>query len=390
MAKIVAGPPPNGAADNIMIDLKHISMEFDKQEVVKSIDLSVFKGEFLTLLGASGCGKTTTLRMIAGFETPTDGEIWLDGENMAGRPPYARNVNTVFQSYALFPHMNVYDNIAFGLVEKKMPKKEIKEHVARVLEMVQLQGFEKRRPSQMSGGQRQRVAIARAIVNNPKVLLLDEPLGALDLKLRRQMQMELKHLQKKLGITFLYVTHDQEEALTMSDRIAVMNRGRIEQIGTAQEIYEHPASRFVADFIGESNILEGYVTSMEDSVMTVSFEFGQISSLPSKGFVKEEMIYVSVRPENVRYSTEPVNDFRLRGIVKEHIYAGSQIRTIVELPNSQEIKLTSHPQDAPLEPGSSVYLYWNMEKTVLLHTDGDKVYDLIEDAVLKDTEGVIS
>lgn len=367
----------------VMIQLKNVVKNFENQEVVKSINLDVYEGEFLTLLGSSGCGKTTTLRMIAGFEEVTEGEIYLDQENMAGKPPYARNVNTVFQTYALFPHMNVYDNIAFGLVEKKMPKKEIKEKVSQALEMVQLQGFEKRRPSQMSGGQKQRVAIARALVNNPKVLLLDEPLGALDLKLRKQMQVELKHLQQKLGITFLYVTHDQEEALTMSDRIAVMNHGRIEQIGSAQEIYEHPASRFVADFIGESNILEGYVTSIDEPYMTVSFEFGQIDHLPSSGYVKEEMLYVSIRPENVRYSTEPVPDFQLQGIIKEHIYAGSAIRTIAELPNSQEIKITNHPEQTLPEPGSSVYLYWNKDKTVLLHTDGDKLYDLIEDAVLK-------
>lgn len=368
---------------NVMIQLAQVSKIYDGQPVVRAIDLSVYEGEFLTLLGASGCGKTTTLRMIAGFEEPTDGEIFLDHENMTGKPPYLRNVNTVFQSYALFPHMNVYDNIAFGLVEKKLPKPEIKSRVAGALEMVQLQGFEKRKPSQMSGGQKQRVAIARAIVNKPKVLLLDEPLGALDLKLRKQMQVELKHLQQKLGITFLYVTHDQEEALTMSDRIAVMNQGRIEQIGTAREIYEHPVSKFVADFIGESNILEGYVTAVSDSSLTVSFEFGHISGLPSSGFVKEEMIYVSVRPEHVQYSHTPVEGFSLQGIVKEHIYAGSSIRTVVELANSQEIKLAHHPEDDLPKPGCDVYLYWKLDKTVLLHTSEDKLYDLIEDAVLK-------
>lgn len=366
-----------------MIRLEDVVKDFDGQQVVKSINLDVYEGEFLTLLGSSGCGKTTTLRMIAGFEEPTSGDIYLDGDNMDGRPPYARNVNTVFQSYALFPHMNVFDNIAFGLVEKKIPKAEIKERVSKALAMVQLQGFEKRKPSQMSGGQKQRVAIARALVNNPKVLLLDEPLGALDLKLRKQMQLELKHLQQKLGITFLYVTHDQEEALTMSDRIAVMNQGRIEQIGTAQEIYEHPVSKFVADFIGESNILEGYVTNVSENAIDVSFEFGKIKNLKASGFVNEEMIYVSVRPENIKYSLEPVENFQLQGIIKEHIYAGSIIRTVVELPNSQEIKIATHPEDTLPEPGTSVCLYWNEGKAVLLHTKGDRVYDLIEDAVLK-------
>lgn len=366
-----------------MIRLEDVVKNFEDQQVVKSINLDVYEGEFLTLLGSSGCGKTTTLRMIAGFEEPTAGDIYLDGDNMDGKPPYARNVNTVFQSYALFPHMNVYDNIAFGLVEKKIPKEEIRQRVMNALDMVQLNGFEKRKPSQMSGGQKQRVAIARALVNNPKVLLLDEPLGALDLKLRKQMQVELKHLQQKLGITFLYVTHDQEEALTMSDRIAVMNRGRIEQIGTAQEIYEHPVSKFVADFIGESNILEGYVTNVEPDSISVNFEFGQINHLPATGFVKEEMLYISVRPENVKYSLEPTENFHLLGHIKEHIYAGSIIRTVVELPNSQEIKITNHPENTLPAPGTSVYLYWNEDKAVLLHTKEDRLYDLIEDAVLK-------
>lgn len=383
MDTTIINPPPDKGSGKVMIRLEEVVKNFDDQKVVKNINLDVYEGEFLTLLGSSGCGKTTTLRMIAGFEEPTSGDIYLDGDNMEGKPPYARNVNTVFQSYALFPHMNVFDNIAFGLVEKKVPKAEIKERVNKVLDMVQLKGFEKRKPSQMSGGQKQRVAIARALVNNPKVLLLDEPLGALDLKLRKQMQIELKHLQQKLGITFLYVTHDQEEALTMSDRIAVMNRGRIEQIGTAQEIYEHPATKFVADFIGESNILEGYVTNVADDTIDVSFEFGNIQNLEATGFAKEEMIYVSVRPENIKYSLEPVDNFRLHGLIKEHIYAGSIIRTVVELPNSQEIKVTKHPEDALPPVGTSVSLYWNEGKAVLLHTKGDKVYDLIEDAVLK-------
>lgn len=366
-----------------MIQLRNVVKTFDNQTVVNSMNLDIYEGEFLTLLGSSGCGKTTTLRMIAGFEDPTEGEIYIDGKPMTGIPPYARNVNTVFQSYALFPHMNVRDNIAFGLVEKKKKKSEIDEIVANALDMIQLPGFEKRKPSQMSGGQKQRVAIARAIVNNPRVLLLDEPLGALDLKLRKQMQMELKHLQRKLGITFLYVTHDQEEALTMSDRIAVMNHGVLEQIGTPHEIYEHPANKFVANFIGESNILEGYITEIKDSVATVSFEFGHVKHWKADGFVNEEMVYISVRPENMRYSDKPVDGFDLRGIVKEHVYAGSTIRLVVELPNSLEVKIACHPGEVLPPPHSDVYLYWPEDKSVLLHTDEDKLYDLIEDAVLK-------
>ena len=223
-----------------IVRLSGVTKDFGKSEVLKHIDLDVYEGEFLTLLGPSGCGKTTTLRIIAGFETPSRGCVYLEQADVTALAPYKRNVNTVFQSYALFPHMNVFDNVAFGLVEKKVPKPEIKERVEKMLDLVQLKNFGKRKPHQMSGGQRQRVAIARALVNNPKVLLLDEPLGALDLKLRKQMQMELKHLQKQLGITFVYVTHDQEEALTMSDRIAVMNQGNLEQVGTPEEIYSNP------------------------------------------------------------------------------------------------------------------------------------------------------
>ena len=250
---------------NVFVQLLNICKSFDQDEaVIKNLDLDIRQGEFLTLLGPSGCGKTTTLRMIAGFELPTSGEIVIDGENITDKPPYKRCVNTVFQNYALFPHMNIYDNIAFGLKMKKMPKSKIKDKINEMLKMVQLEGYENRMPSQLSGGQMQRVAIARAVVNSPKVLLLDEPLGALDLKLRKQMQLELKHLQKILGITFVFVTHDQEEALTMSDRIVVMNNGIIEQIGTPEELYEHPKTKFVADFLGETNILEGEVFKLKD------------------------------------------------------------------------------------------------------------------------------
>ena len=224
----------------VIVQLKNITKTFDDTQILKPTNLNIYEGEFLTFLGPSGCGKTTTLRIIAGLETPTEGSVLLQGQDVTALPPYKRNVNTVFQNYALFPHMNVFDNVAFGLVEKKWDKAAIREKVTEMLELVQLGKMEKRRPSQLSGGQKQRVAIARALANNPKVLLLDEPLGALDLKLRKQMQFELKALQKKLGTTFVYVTHDQEEALTMSDRIVIMNKGRFEQVGTAREIYEHP------------------------------------------------------------------------------------------------------------------------------------------------------
>ena len=248
----------------ISLELKEIKKSFTEGEVVlDNISLVISKGEFITLLGSSGCGKTTTLRIIAGLEQPDAGSVWLDGREVTGLEPNQRDVNTVFQNYALFPHMNVAENIGYGLKLKKVPKNEIKKKVSQMLELVQLEGYEKRKPSELSGGQKQRVAIARALVNNPKVLLLDEPLGALDLQLRRAMQIELKHLQKKLGITFIYITHDQEEAINMSDRIAVMKDGRIEQIGTPDEIYNHPKTSYVATFVGNANILHGVVERVQ-------------------------------------------------------------------------------------------------------------------------------
>ena len=276
---------------NVIIRLTDVDKSFDDERVVKKLNLDVEEGEFLTMLGPSGCGKTTTLRMIAGFEVPTSGQIFLEGEDVDDKKPNERNVNTVFQNYALFPHMNVFDNIAFGLVEKKVKKDEIRSRVEEMIKLVQLDGMEKRMPAQMSGGQKQRVAIARALVNRPKVLLLDEPLGALDLKLRKQMQGELKALQRRLGITFIYVTHDQEEALTMSDRIAVMNRGRLEQVGTPEEVYNHPETKFVADFIGESNIIEGYIENMTDDSIEVTMESGK-AIIHETGYRMEEMVYL--------------------------------------------------------------------------------------------------
>ena len=248
----------------ISLELKEIKKSFTEGEaVLDNISLVISKGEFITLLGSSGCGKTTTLRIIAGLEQPDAGSVWLDGREVTGLEPNQRDVNTVFQNYALFPHMNVAENIGYGLKLKKVPKNEIKKKVSQMLELVQLEGYEKRKPSELSGGQKQRVAIARALVNNPKVLLLDEPLGALDLQLRRAMQIELKHLQKKLGITFIYITHDQEEAINMSDWIAVMKDGRIEQIGTPDEIYNHPKTSYVATFVGNANILHGVVERVQ-------------------------------------------------------------------------------------------------------------------------------
>lgn len=370
---------------NSIVKLTGVEKSFDGTVIVSDLDLDIREGEFLTILGPSGCGKTTTLRMIAGFETADSGTIELDGTDVADLPPNERNVNTVFQNYALFPHLSVEDNIAFGLVEKKMPKHEIKEKVADMLHMVRLEGMEKRKPSQLSGGQRQRVAIARALVNEPKVLLLDEPLGALDLKLRKQMQQELKHLQQKLGITFLYVTHDQEEALLMSDRIAVMNAGNLEQIDTPEEVYNHPKTRFVANFIGESNLLESYVTELEEEMAVFAFESGR-AKLNNPGFHLEEMCYLCIRPENLRLSETPVEGFRILGKVMEVIFAGSVIQTMVRLVNGQVIKSVNQP-DVPIIPvGTTVYIYWNPEKTAYLHTMEEQIYNSIEDGINKTME----
>lgn len=251
----------SGKSENI-IELKHISKVYSDNgfKAVDDFNLEVKRGEFVTFLGPSGCGKTTTLRMIAGFELPTDGQILLNGEDISQLPANKRPINTVFQRYALFPHMNIYENIAFGLKLKKLPKEEIRKKVKHVLDMVDLEGFEDRKISTLSGGQQQRIAIARALVNEPEILMLDEPLGALDLKMRQEMQLELKHMHDELGITFIYVTHDQEEALTMSDKIVVLSEGRIQQIGTPEDIYNEPQNAFVADFIGESNIFKGIMT----------------------------------------------------------------------------------------------------------------------------------
>lgn len=280
---------------NHIIELKGITKKFHDIEVLRDINLYVRRNEFVTLLGPSGCGKTTTLRIIGGFEHPTTGDIYFEGKRINDIPPYRRQINTVFQNYALFPHMNVFENVAFGLRIKKLNEKDIKEKVRDILKLVNLAGFENRSVKSLSGGQQQRIAIARALVNEPKVLLLDEPLGALDLKLRKEMQFELKNIQKKVGITFIYVTHDQEEALTMSDTIVVIDKGKIQQIGTPEDIYNEPKNSFVARFIGESNILDG--TMHEDYLVEFA---GKKFKCVDKGFSRLEKVEVVVRPEDVK------------------------------------------------------------------------------------------
>ena len=365
-----------------IVELVGVNKLYGANHVVKDLNIEVEEGEFLTLLGSSGCGKTTTLRMIAGFEEPSTGTIKVEGESIEEKEPFERDVNTVFQTYALFPHKTIFDNIAYGLKMKKVPKAEMKERVLEMMEMVQLSGFEKRYPSQLSGGQKQRVAIARALINKPKVLLLDEPLGALDLKLRKQMQLELKRLQKKLNITFIYVTHDQEEALTMSDRIAIMHDGVVDQLASPTEIYEHPATRFVATFVGETNIYDGCVTSINNQVATVTLENGAVKVKCDDSFSILEYATIYVRPEKMRFDTVPHEGFELVAVVKDYIYVGSVLKCIVDLPNGNELKIERLAGQELPPIGSVIYPYWDPEDAVLIHNDSYKIFKALDDIKL--------
>ena len=309
--------------NSIIVALKNIVVDFDGEPILTGLSLDIHDKEFVTLLGPSGCGKTTTLRVIGGFVEPRSGNVFFAGRDITRLPPYKRQVNTVFQKYALFPHLNVFENVAFGLRIAKVPQKEIEQRVTEMLEIVSLKGFEKRKPDQLSGGQQQRVAIARALVNRPEVLLLDEPLGALDLRLRKDMQNELKRIQQQLGITFIYVTHDQEEALAMSDTVVVMDKGRIQQIGTPEDIYNEPKNAFVADFIGESNILDGIMRA--DYV--VEF-FGRKFRCLDHGFAKDEPVDVVIRPEDV--DIVPPDSGHLCGTVTSVTFKGVHYDTIVD------------------------------------------------------------
>ena len=319
-----------------IIELKGITKVFEDDgfKAVDDFNLKVKRGEFVTFLGPSGCGKTTTLRMIAGFDVPTEGDILLNGKSIIGLPPYERPINTVFQRYALFPHMNVYDNIAFGLRQKKTPANEITRKVGRVLELVDLEGFERRRIQTLSGGQQQRIAIARALVNEPEILLLDEPLGALDLKMRKEMQLELKNMHDKLGITFIYVTHDQEEALTMSDKIVVMNEGKIQQIGTPEDIYNEPKNAFVADFIGESNIFNGMMTGK----LRARFCGGEFTCVDD--YEEGTHITAVVRPEDVEL-TKPEQGM-IQGVVDSVIFKGMHYEIAVLSGKNEIVSQTVH------------------------------------------------
>ena len=401
----------------ISLELKNIKKSFQEgEDVLESICLTAKKGEFVTLLGSSGCGKTTTLRIIAGLEQPDSGQVFLNGKDVTSLEPNQRNVNTVFQNYALFPHMNVADNIGYGLKLKKTSKAEISRRVKEMLELVQLSGFEKRKPSELSGGQRQRVAIARALVNNPEVLLLDEPLGALDLQLRRAMQHELKRLQKKLGITFIYITHDQEEAIYMSDTIAVMNHGRFEQIGTPDEIYNHPKTSYVAMFVGNANILTGVVESVDpertdgaSDQITVRTDAGKvkvsmnnvnITAEPDKGYLpqKGEKVTIAVRSENIRFeenkenaqestqnytlentqksaheSAEKNTDNSCYGLIAEVVektFAGGQLRVVLKTSEGQEIVASRYGIDTNVSVGEKVRCCFLPTDAVLVDQGG--------------------
>jgi spermidine/putrescine transport system ATP-binding protein len=335
------------AGDRI-IDLQHVSKRFGDKAVLEDINLYIRKGEFITLLGPSGCGKTTTLRLIAGFLAPDEGEILLDGKDISGIPPYKRPFNTVFQRYALFPHLDVYDNIAFGLKLQKVPTDEIDRRVRRVLKLVSMTDYEERDVESLSGGQQQRVAIARALVNQPKILLLDEPLAALDLKMRKDMQIELKEMHRELGITFIYVTHDQEEALTLSDTIVVMNEGKIQQIGTPTDIYNEPVNSFVADFIGESNILNA--TMVRDRLVSfIGHEFPCVD----EGFGEDVPVDVVVRPEDIYFTTDP-GRCQFKAKVNSCTFKGVHYEMYVDTDTGNELMIQDY--DA-YEVGSEVMLY---------------------------------
>ncbi|RMF05707.1 MAG: ABC transporter ATP-binding protein [Chloroflexi bacterium] len=350
------------------VELVDVTKRFGDFEAVKNISLQIQQGEFFSLLGPSGCGKTTNLRMIAGFELPSEGEIYLKGQPVGQLPPFKRNVNTVFQNYALFPHMTIADNVGFGLEMKKLPKAEVKQRVNDTLELVRLPNLGERKPRQLSGGQQQRVALARALVNRPDVLLLDEPLSALDLKLRKAMQLELKELQNKLGITFIFVTHDQEEAMTMSDRIAVMDHGVVLQVGTPTEIYENPATRFVADFIGETNFLPCTVVGCDNGIATVRLgEIAQINAACDAQLPAGQEATVIIRPEKINiHPTRPDDataDTIFAGKVAESVYIGTDTRFAVTLADNATVNVRHQnvSVDDPLthvRAGDTVYLSW--------------------------------
>jgi spermidine/putrescine transport system ATP-binding protein len=361
--------PPTAQGDEVIV-LDHVRKQFGSFVAVESAELCIARGEFFAMLGPSGCGKTTTLKMIAGFELPTSGRVLLEGVDVSRVPPYRRNVNTVFQQYALFPHMTVADNVAFGPRSKRVGRSECDRRVAEMLDVVRLGGYAKRKPAQLSGGQQQRVALARALVNYPSALLLDEPLAALDLKLREAMQLELKRIQREVGITFVFVTHDQGEALTLSDRIAVMSEGVIEQIGTPDEIYNRPASLFVAGFIGSANLLPGTTTGRDGDDIVVELECGPtVRAEPGWQPSNGDPVSVMIRPERLQVAVTAGSDGRsIEGVIRQVIFQGASARLQLELRDGTEIVTYVDPdEDLPfLRPGSAVHATWSAGAAYLL------------------------
>jgi len=347
--------------EKVVVRLENFGKSYGKKQVIKDINLEVYDGEFLTLLGSSGCGKTTILRAISGLDIPTIGKIFLEGEDVTNLEPAKRQVNTIFQNYALFPLMNVYDNLAFGLRMKKFNEQEIKKRVEEMLALVHLEGYEKRFPKDLSGGEQQRVSLARGLINRPKVLLLDEPLSALDLKLRKTMQIELKMLQRKLGITFIYVTHDQDEALSMSDRIVVLKNGNIEQIDTPKDIYDKPNSLYVAEFIGDANVFESKVTNTDESL--IYFENNMLAK-KNREYDIGENVDIVIRPENIKISNSLKKNNSFVGIIKELIYDGSSTKLIFNI-NKQLVKVVVFGNDKNYKVGQELNLYWDIEDLVV-------------------------
>lgn len=360
--------------DRGRVELRDVTVSFGDAVAVRNVDLVVDPGEFLSILGPSGCGKTTSLRLVSGFQAPDSGQVWISGEDSTDIPPHKRDVNTVFQSYALFPHLTVGENVAYGLRVKKFDKATIRERVSRALDLVQMSALLDRRPGQMSGGQQQRVALARAIVNEPAVLLLDEPLSALDLKLRQAMRLELKHLHEQLGITFIFVTHDQEEAITMSDRVAVMNEAEILQVDTPQQVYEHPTSRFVASFIGEMNFLNGQIVDIGASGSQVRLSGDTIVHVPDPGPDLEVGMEVSmaVRPERVALAGEAGREWnRIEGTLTELIYLGDTTKGTFVLPDGTEVTSVQHNEGGAhpfgaVNPGDTAWIGWHQSAGRLL------------------------
>ena len=348
----------------VLVKLNNISKEYNKKTIIKNLSLEIYEGEFLTLLGPSGCGKTTILRLISGLEKASSGNIYIDNIDVTNLDPTKREVNTIFQKFALFPHMTVEDNISFGLKMKKIEKKEIEKRVKRVIKLVKLEGFEKRYPHELSGGEQQRVAIARGIIMNPKVLLLDESLCSLDLKLKKQMQIELKKIQKKLGITFIYVTHDQDEALTMSDRIVIINKGLIQQNDTPKNIYKHPKTTFVADFIGESNIFEGAIISIIEDNAYVKINKDITLLINNLGYQMDERLTLMIRPEDIKISSNILKN-SIEGIIEDSIYDGAITKLTVNINNNLKVKVTTFEENSYSE-GDTVYLKFNKDDIVVI------------------------